>query len=727
LWTPAAYTYRRKMKISDADVQQAVVIMAMAKADAAGIGFTCDPLTGRQDTLVIHANFGLGNTVVNGSINPDEYRLTFENLIPSVTHKKIGAKQGLCIPKLSGRTEFVFDSQNGARQALTDENILRLGLLIQRVFEALGHGEEPQDVEWVYDGKDFILVQARPVTSVPKYTYPKLKGQPEIWSNANIRDALPMVLSTLGQRLIKIMADPILRSTFKAINYPSLPGLKYTRVYRGRGYFNLSAIQWEYFDALGITPKETNEAIGGHQPEIQIGTEKKNTLRKSWRMIKLLLAIKKAMADGKDIFQANRELVSNWLSLDFKSLSNQEKLLLFQEFWRRGDSYASVPGLLNSAAAALFTFLSKTLDGIFPGQGITKANALLLGRGDITSAEQGYRLLRLADIATGDADTQIFLKSDPLNYPSWENKLPEQSPFKQGFRAFLDEFGHRAVYEGDIINPRWNEDPSYLLDLIASMMDTDNYHEIREKQRTKNQEAWQEIKQSTSFLRQKLISWLAAQSIKGSEMREMAKSELARLACPIRLLALEIGKDLAEKNVLREAQDVFHCSWPDLVSILAGYWDGQGLPVLVEDRKQTRLEWENIKPPDTIIDEIPQSLAPITFSAKEENLLGVGIGVSVGRASGRARVITHPKQGSQLNLGEVLVAPSTDPGWVPLFLKAAALIMETGGHLSHGAIVAREYGIPAVVNVPGVMELIHDGTTVIVDGDAGKVFLSEPN
>jgi phosphohistidine swiveling domain-containing protein len=153
---------------------------------------------------------------------------------------------------------------------------------------------------------------------------------------------------------------------------------------------------------------------------------------------------------------------------------------------------------------------------------------------------------------------------------------------------------------------------------------------------------------------------------------------------------------------------------------LLGDWGGRGLAVLVAERKSRRKEMESLSPPDLIIDEVPHFTGTVVLST--DNVLA-GIGVATGSVSGAAKLIYHPNEGERLQSGDVLVAPSTDPGWTPLFLRASAIVMETGGAFSHGSIVAREYGIPAVVNVPGVLKIVKDSQFITVDGDAGKIYL----
>jgi pyruvate,water dikinase len=199
----------------------------------------------------------------------------------------------------------------------------------------------------------------------------------------------------------------------------------------------------------------------------------------------------------------------------------------------------------------------------------------------------------------------------------------------------------------------------------------------------------------------------ARQARNGAEMREMARSVMVKPYESSRLLLQDIGRRLVEKGILKERTDVYHCALPEIISILAGYWDGTGLKILVEDRKRIREELSQLEPPDVIIDEVPQ---PHTQHIEAHGTVLSGLGVAAGSASGSARLIRHPRENSKLLAGDVLVAPSTDPGWTPMFLRARAVVMEVGGYLSHGAIVAREYGIPAVVNVQGVMKTLKDGS-----------------
>jgi len=366
----------------------------------------------------------------------------------------------------------------------------------------------------------------------------------------------------------------------------------------------------------------------------------------------------------------------------------------------------------------MLDMLSKALEKDFSTNATAVATTLLIGQGKITSAEQGYKLIELAEVARNDSKARQFFLTEPFQPLSWETIISEGSDFKHKFREFLQKYGHRAVYELDLSNSRWHDDPSYLLNYIRDILPTADLSKFKANQKLQAKNIRQKVNSTVPFYRLWKINWLICQAVKGEESREKGKSELVRLSDPLRKLVLDIGRRLKEREIIEDTIDVFHCSLQDVISILLGYWNGQGLKALVADRKERYTELQKFDPPDLIINENASFVEPTSMTIEGELM---GMGVAGGRAKGKVKLLNRPEDG--LEQSEVLVAPSTDPGWTPLFLKASGIIMETGGFLSHGAIVAREYGIPAVVNIPGVMKLIKNGDSVVVDGDEGKVYL----
>ena len=714
------------MNISDDEAATALVIMEMVEAQAAGVGFTCDIQSGRQDVMVINANNGLGESVVNGAVEPDTYYLEVDALSsrPRSVEREIGRKQGMTVLNEGGGTCFVQSEESSTRQVLADHQIETLGRLLQRVFDALGSGEKHQDVEWVYDGREFVLVQARPVTTLPRKTFPALQNQPDIWSNGNYRDAVPMVISPLHRNIMKDTIDIIHDTSFTGTGYQLPVGIQFSRFYNGRLYCNLSALQWGMYESMGALPQDFNAFWGGHQPSIDIGD------------LKPLPGIEdRMMKNGALIYQARENAVQTWerISSSVREItgnglahwSDQDFIAHFDELGCITRGLAQEFNFLAAAGGIPVVMLLTSLNRYFAGREMMILNALMVG-GDgghhqrrpglsagVSRAEPRPRRPSRAEIARKDSDVVEYLSSPDLEPAAWE-KLPESSPFKQGFREFIKEYGHRAIYELDVINPRWNEDPTYLLEIIRSTLDTADLDRLKAEQKEKQKRVWQEIKELVPDSEHPTISNLVQESQVGAAVKEKNKSVLALVIEAYRVIARELGTRFSERDLIEATDDIFFCTWSDIFSVLRGEWDGRGLRVLIQERKDWMREMEALAPPDVIFGETPRFTEPA--SRISGNCL-VGVPVAAGTASGAARLIKHPDQGGP--------AAARRGDGCPLLLKAGAVVMETGGFLSHGAIVAREYGIPAVVNIPGVMGILEEGWTVVVDGDSGKILLPD--
>ncbi|MDD4587497.1 MAG: PEP/pyruvate-binding domain-containing protein [Heliobacteriaceae bacterium] len=729
LWTTRAVAYRRKMNVRDTDVSQAVVIMEMVKARAAGVAFTCEPQTGREDRFVVNANFGLGESVVSGAIEPDTYYLDVAAYcaVPRLIAKKIGVKQGMTKTCPGGGTRFVPDEHLASQQVLPDESIEKLGLLVMRVFESLGECEGHQDVEWAFDGQDFVLLQSRPVTALPGYTFEALKHKTQIWSNGNYRDAVPMVISPLHRRVMKNIIDTIQYTSFFVPGYPIPEGFQFSRFLNGRLYCNMSALQWAYYDSTGMLPGDFNPFWGGHQPEIEI--EDTNPyqgelgLERQRRAVKGESLIMEAAAGASGTFAGVVRSVECLIGTGFEQVPDRGFIDKYNELGQIVKAYCEKFSFLSGAGTLPVMLLVQKLIGYLGPRMMIVLNGLMVGGGPgITSADHGYRLMKLAQLAREDKAAIQYLTGNNFAAYSWEEHLPESSPFKMEFRDFIKEYGHRAVYELDIINPRWKEDPAYLMEIIKSTMATANPDQWQAGQKEKFNRAWREVTEKVPLAELAAVRKGLKDAQQGAVVREMAKSVLVMALEAYRLLALELGKRFSQRGIIEAPGDIFYCSWSDLVSILDGDWAGNELPTLVDARKASQREKEALAPPDVILGKEPVFLEPVSQNSGEYLQ---GVAAATGKASGLARLISHPDEGNGLEPGDVLVAPSTDPGWTPLFLKACAIVMETGGYLSHGSIVAREYGVPTVVNVRGVMKVIKDGQKVVVDGDTGKVFLQQ--
>jgi len=599
----------------------------------------------------------------------------------------------------------------GAR-VLTDDQYQALARLVQRVEWALGEGQDPHEVEWAFDGQRFWIVQARPIVGLPHLTIELAVQQPVLWSNSNLKDAVAGVPTTATWSFVSPYLSEIFFAPIERAGYAVPRGMETLRRFDGRAYLDLSTIQAVYFDALGSPPAEAGRAMGGPQAEIALPPPT-SAQRARWRRTRLRLAsllLLQARAYSRAIERMRR--AARALEVDFAARSNVELMLIAEHIGRLQAEFGPTFQLGNMDGGAWTEPLRQTIERWRPGHGERLASALMADGGDVVSAEHGYRLVRLAVLARRES-------VDPY---AWRS-LPVDSPFRQAVEGFLREFGHRGVYEAELANPRWIEDPSFVLDQVARLLVEDSFEPPRVLARQRRQAAEQEAR-ALPLVPRLVVRWLAHQARSAAARREAGKSALIAMALPVRRLLLEFGRRMVRDGLLDEVDDVFHLARCDHEALVRSEWDGRGARALVAERKAMRLARLAAPPPPDliVIHEGERAPAIPAASIKDDAVLG-GLAAAAGQASGPARIIRHPEEGARLQRGDILVAPSTDPGWTPLFLRCAGLVTEVGGYLSHGAIVARELGLPAVVNVTNVLDRVQDGEIITVDGNAGVVWL----
>jgi pyruvate,water dikinase len=545
---------------------------------------------------------------------------------------------------------------------------------------------------------------------------------PRHWSTANIKDAVPGVVCELSWSVLKDVVEAVAFAGPIVSGYQLETGSELVRRIQGRGYFELTLMQWVFYDSLGVTPAQVAQSLGGYQPEIALppdrnpGRDKPRRSMAGLRMLHKIWGIEKELAAKLQKRQANIRRIQ---TLDLTQLETPTLARIFDELRLDHDALDLTVGISNSAEGPWEMALEALLKPVFGEQARALMGKLLAGTGAVTSAEHGYAIFELAAAARNDRAAMDWLESGAPG-PEWV-KLPAQSTFRAELARFLDRFGHRAVYEADLLNPRWIEDPSYILDQVRFVLANPSQSNPRDAARKVREEAESAVRSKAGW-RGPIVFWMAGRLRRAMAARETAKSGMAALALVSKRVTLEAGRRLVHAGHLDDPRDVFHFAVADLLCWLSGAWDGTGARELVADRVRKRNGWLAEDTPPDVITEAPDGRMEVLpeVTTREGNTW-TGIGAAPGRARGTARIIHHPLEAHTFQAGDVLVAPSTDPGWTPLFLRASAIVMATGGYLSHGAIVAREYGIPAVVNLPGILTDVQDGDQLLVDGDAGRV------
>ena len=710
LWTHHAVAYRRRMGVADDATPCAVVLCEMVGDPrrgpaAAGVAFSCDPVTGERQVVTIELAAGPGDAVVQGAVAPQRY----------------------AVRRAGPETEIARLDETGDAPILDDGAIGTLAGLVLRVHWALGDGDAPQDVEWAHDGRTFWMLQSRPVTRLPRWTFPGVPTRTPTWSDGNIRDSFPRPLTTATWSLLDATGQAVVYASAQFVEYPLPRGMQVLRRFGGRPYFDLDSLQWSLYDSIGILPADTNLTMGGFQPELPVPGESplrgRAGLARARRRLRLVGRLRRFQRDASQRIDAMVAQARQGRAIDLPILSDDRLLARFREVQSLGVAYEPVLQLAATYSGVWARALEWVLERAGRGKARSLVSRLLAASGAVASAEHGFRLQELADSVAGDAAAVAALR-DPDPW-AWR-RLPADAPFRVAMEDYLDRFGHRAVFEMELASTRWAEDPHYVLEQVRFHLDHPPAGDARSRAADVRRRAEAELAAFPAVLRP-VARWVLARARRGAALRENAKSGSAAAIALVRQMCLEVGQRLQAAGRIAAADDVFHLSIVEVEAWMTGSWDGAGADALVADRRARLAAQQDLVLPG-VIEESPAAprsadsrTAATTATPEPGGDAWSGVAAAPGEAEGAACVLRTPHDGGRMGRNDVLVAPSTDPGWTPLFLRASALVTETGGYLSHGAVVAREFGLPAVVNVRHAMRTLTDGDRLRVDGTAGRV------
>jgi pyruvate,water dikinase len=382
-------------------------------------------------------------------------------------------------------------------------------------------------------------------------------------------------------------------------------------------------------------------------------------------------------------------------------------------------------------AVVYYSILFGLCEWWFVPNGRSIANRLLVGVGDLDDAVAGHELWLMAEQAAQEPELKIALLGERafLGFASRLERCSGGRAFRARWNAFMDRHGHHARGEIELFNPRWSECPDFVLDMVRGYVEAINagYPSpiVRQEALARERVALANgcIGGLKNPLKRAIFRLVLFRAQTGARLRENLKSELIRWLTSLRRFLLELGRRLAARGRLVDANDVFFLEIEELQS--GSLWDaGTDLRSLVAGRRALYEQNLKITPPAVIVGRFdPRAFVPDAVDRGTK--VFHGLGVSAGTATGRARVVLRSDANERVQPGEILVAPFTDPGWTPYFVAAAGIVMDMGGMLSHGSIVAREYGIPAVVNVGPATQIIRTGQWLEVDADRGVVKVLE--
>ncbi len=742
LWTARAIGYRMRNHIPQNEVALAVVVQAMIQSDVSGVLFTANPLTGLLSESVIDATFGLGEALVSGQVEPDHYVVDMLNR--KIVEKKLGAKKISTRGVSSGGVETIAEDAS-ERQALSDDEILQLASLGDQVQKEYG---SPQDIEWAFaDGKLYLL-QARAITSL--YPAPEVSFDPlKVWFSFGAVQGLLQPITPLGQDSIRLVLAGAaglfgFNLNHENIDFMSVAGERLWVQLDGvvRNPIGARAYQTLLPFVEPSSAKIMTQLANDPRLKAGGGTVKLSTIG---RILRFLLPLLPRFAHtmhnpekARDEFQGHLERLSGSAGISHEGdmyerlaecvvlLRDKSTILAFKYVMPRflpifAPSVASL-GLLTRLAA-------QSSDG---DHGIAPL-VLEVTRGlprNVTT-EMDLALWDTAKAIRADAASlESFTSSNAptLARRYLNGSLP--SAAQGAIVHFMDLYGMRAVGEIDLGQPRWRESPDPIIQTLQSYLKiSDDFAPdiLFERGAQQAEEAIGTLaesarSQSGGWLKEKLVRAAARRVRALMGAREAPKFYAIRVMGVVRAELLAIGEEFAKAGIIQNRDDLVFLHIRELDAL--AHHDERDWKALIAERRNRYAREANRKQIPRILVSDGRAFYDGLGAETDSGDIITGSPVSPGVVEGNVHIVFDPHK-TQLAPGEILVCPGTDPAWTPLFMAAGGLITEVGGMMTHGSVVAREYGIPAVVGVHQATTRLKDGQRIRLDGTAGKIVIIE--
>lgn len=700
LWTDRAVAYRAKAGVDDAHLSLAVVVQRLVDAEAAGVMFTANPATGRRDETVLNATFGLGEAVVGGEVTPDELVICGD----AVTTRTTADKRVYTVRVAGGTETLPLPAVDATRRALTDAQAIALARLGRRI-EA--HFRCPQDIEWVLADGVFQVVQSRPITALaapagPAPTNWPLPRTDGMFIRASIVEQLPDPLSPLFADLI---SPAVVSSLHKVLT--------------------------RYFGSGGFRPDDMGfPTINGYGYYFYSNDGMKRLCKAAPRGIKMVFS-PSCDRNGVSLWREQglpryRSVVEQWASRQPEALPAADLLDGATALIAAGaEYYTYVQAVIPQAVTAEISF-TKLYDALVRGKGRPEALTLLLGQeSEPIRAERSVFALAQWCLATpGVADALTA-----------QRPLPDAHvlDFDARLAQHLSRFGH-LTYNLDVMQPVAADDPAPALAAlryaISGQATDPDARMARQAAARAEAEAW--LDGHVGQIQRRLLTRTLAKARELGPLREDALAAIGLGWPAARRLLRELGKRLVAGGLLADRDEIFWLK-EDEASRAAAQWDagrpvGPSAQAAIAARKAAWRGNRQASPPGWLparglFYQLFKRFMPCNETPQTGPELK-GLGASGGCTSGPARLLRGPEDFVRMQPGDVLVAPITTPAYTPFFSMAAAVVTDVGGPLSHSSIVAREYGIPAVLGTGSATARIHDGDIITVDGDRGIVTLA---
>jgi len=704
LWTDRAYEYRKNNGIDHLSVNMAVIVQELIEADISGVLFTADPVSGYKSRMVIETVAGLGDKLVSGEAVPQRF--------------VIDKKSFRIVRKMRGQTADI-----------DDVIIKKLAKLAKKAEEKFGSG---QDIEWAIKNNKIYFLQTRPITTIPPL---KSWEERQVWTNANTGEVIPDVVTPFTWSVVEPFAKKLFNSFIGLFGF-DLEDNPVIGVISGRLYFNINTCVGVLKHLPEKLQLRVDDMFGGEHRKL-FEEDLLDILQEDIPNIKF--SIRKFMASipvfiFSFLFHGDKNIKSYISRLSAGSDSLEKRQFDIMDEDELVKTFNSMEQNFEFSLANFISILKGfrcylMLNAVCKKwlKDETLAGRLLIGAGDMEDAQAGIELWKLGQQAHKFNEIEKLI----LSGDSWrdiEDKLtknPAGREFLKSWNTFMIRHGHHVRGEAELFNPRWSEMPDYILKLVCGYIkDIEKYNPVENQNRQKleSQNLFKQCcKNLTNPLKRMFFIYLLNQTNQGIAFRENWKNQLVRRMAALRKMLLWFGNVLVKQGAIEKTDDIFFMEYQEIALVLRHKADFD-IKKIISERKKEYEKNKSIIPPKVIVGKFDiDNFVPKEEKINADKKLFRGIAVSHGKVKGRAKVILRANTDECVKAGEILVAPFTDPGWTPYFITAAGIVMDMGGQLSHGSIIAREYGIPAVVNVGPATKIIQTGQMLEVDGNKGIV------
>ena len=719
-WNERAVKYRHDTGIDHLSTGMAVVVQRMVSSDTSGVMFTVNPVDGSDD-VVIESAWGLGESIASGVITPDRFVLGRDGTVKerSIRHKvkgyflKDGSNQLIDIEPSR------MDSPSSDDGLLKD--VLDLGLRLEEHFKA------PQDVEWAVEDGVLYVLQSRNITTITDpeehddILWTRGYGD-EYWADATT----PMFFDVMGKMLTKYVNH----EGAKMLGYKDLTSGPLIKLHKSRAYFNTWVLErvFSYYprfvrskELLNYFPLKDQERISKcptHMGKAVWSQVRVMFLDPDGSMLRTDRAYKKWAKGFMDVCK-------QFDGTDLTKITDQELFDLY-----KGVEKASIKhyqliryGMVSHSIATNLMIKNWLIKWIDDKDGSYYAG-LISGLENNKTVETNIGYSEMAK--TVRADPELKRRIDTMSSEEFVDWLETQdNRLKEQFDEFIETYGHRSNTR-EMYFPRWRENRPYVVDVVRLLSQSESdLKELEQKRREERLVLEKEVKRKirrsgvTGVFRCALYGVVLKLAQKYLTFRENQRFYLDHILFRERLAILEMGRRLAERGAIPTKEDVFFLFEEEALDL---FISGSTEPVKdIEARKAEFFKYTHILPPKFVKNGVDFD---DTIAIDSSNLV-YGTASSPGVVTGRIHVIESIEGLSEIEDGDILVTSNTDPGWTAAFSRLGGLITETGGILSHGAVISREYRIPAVTAVMGATKLFKTGQTVTVDGNDGIIYLEE--